>query len=253
MESKKEVKEVTTEVKRDVSLLSSIKENWLSWLCIAISLCIITYPNCVVGYFTFFLLLLLAYLAHFLSHKTHNIFTVVHHYHHTHSNYLSYFSQILLEFLVPTVLMPLYFIFDTVYLNEWVILLFTLFYSSVHNINYGMFHVNEVHSLHHKFVYTNIGPDICDVMFNTKNPKDISVENTNHYIPNIIIGTIVVLAIQFLYNKNEYNKSWITFLMYTFLFTSLTFIGIFSLYLYLIYYKKNMNQLLYELYNPTIL
>lgn len=252
-EQKQEQKqEQTEEFKKNITLFESIKENWLSWLFITISVLIISYPNFTIGYFTFFVLLFLAYIAHLLSHKTHNIFTVVHHYHHTHNNLLSYFSQILLEFLVPTMLMPLYFIFDTVYLNEWIILLFTMFYSSVHNINYGIFHVNEVHSLHHKFVYTNIGPDVCDVLFNTKNPKDTHVENTNHYIPNIIVGTIIVLIIQFFYNKNEDIKAWLKFLMYISIFTALTFTCILSLYLYLVYYKKNMYQILYEIYNPKI-
>lgn len=230
------------------TFLNSIKENWLSWIFIVISVVIISYPNVIIGYFTFALMLFLSYYLHLCSHKVHNIFTAIHKYHHSHNNYLSYISQMLLELSFPTILMPLYFIFDTVYLNGWIILLFTLFYSSVHNINYGIFHVNDVHNLHHRFVYTNLGPDICDVIFNTKNTKNTGVENTDHYIPNIIIGTILVLGIKYLYNKNEFNKSWLTFLMYLFLFLCLMFNSLFSLYLYFIYYKKTISQTLYEIY-----
>jgi hypothetical protein len=247
------VESVNVEKNGNVTLINSIKENWLSWFFITISVSIISYPNMLIGYFTFFILLLLAYFSHRFSHKAHNIFTIVHHYHHTHNNLLSYFSQILLEFLVPTILMPLYFMFDTVYLNEWIILLFTLFYSSVHNINYGIFHVNEVHSSHHKFVHTNIGPDVCDVLFNTKNPKDTTVENTDHYIPNIMILTIVVLIIKYVYTTNDYNKSWINMLMYISIFVSLAFTIMVSLYLYMIYYKKNVYQMIYEIYNTKLI
>ena len=39
----------------------------------------------------------------------------------------------------------------------------------------------------------------------TKNKQETTVENTDHYIPNIIIGTIIVLVLQCLY-KNDANK-----------------------------------------------
>ena len=103
------------------TFLNSIKENWLSWIFIVISVFIISYPNVIIGYFTFALMLFLSYYLHLCSHKVHNIFTAIHRYHHTHNNFLSYISQMLLELSFPTILMPLYFIFDTVYLNNRII------------------------------------------------------------------------------------------------------------------------------------
>jgi hypothetical protein len=100
------------------------------------------------------------------------------------------------------------------------LLFFTLFYSSVHNINYGYFHVNNVHSLHHKHPLTNIGPDICDVIFGTKNPLNESVENTNHYIPNILIITILILCVKYFYYSNDFFKKICKNLIINFLFTS---------------------------------
>ena len=85
-----------------------------------------------------------------------------------------------------------YYYYDTIFLDEWTLMFSTIFYSTIHNINYGYFRVNDVHSLHHKFPFTNVGPDLCDIMLNTKNKLNTTVENTNHYIPNIIIITILL-------------------------------------------------------------
>jgi presenilin-like A22 family membrane protease len=59
-----------------------------------------------------------------------------------------------------------------------------------------MLRVNNVHFKHHKNVHTNLGPDICDILFSTKNESDDDVENTNHYIPNIIIITILIMFLK---------------------------------------------------------
>ena len=41
-----------------------------------------------------------------------------------------------------------------------------------------------------------MGPDICDILFNTKYDAENSIENTDHYINNIILFTLVVLLIK---------------------------------------------------------
>ena len=188
---------------------------------------------------TFFVFLFFAYYSHLESHRKRNVFTILHHYHHENNNFLSHISQVLTELSFPVMIFPLYFIFGTIYFDEWILFLFAIFYSSVHNINYGMFRVNDVHYLHHQFMNTNIGPDICDVIFNSKNPKNNTVENTNHYIPNIIIGTAIVLLIKHFYNKNDFWKNWIIFGMRCFLGLSLSFSVIFSIYLYFFYHNSN--------------
>ena len=220
---KEEIKEdrkedIKEDRKEDITILNSITENWLSWLFIIVSVSIVSYPNCLVGFFTFI------------------VFLILHHYHHENNNFFSHISQILTELAFPVLFIPLYFIFGTTFFNEWILLLFPIFYSSVHNINYGFFRVNDVHYLHHQFVQTNIGPDICDIIFNTKNNQNINVENTNHYIPNIIIGTILVLIVKHFYYKSDEWKSRIHTLMYSFLGLSFLFSAISSIYLYF-YYK----------------
>jgi hypothetical protein len=120
-------------------------------------------------------------------------------------------------------------------LNVWVLVFFTLFYSSVHNINYAVFRVNNVHSLHHRDIYTNIGPDVCDVMFGSKNPENDSCEITNHYIPNIIIITFILLFLQYICKKNDYIKNIFIYSSISFLIISYIFLILSSIYLHFVY------------------
>jgi hypothetical protein len=102
-----------------------------------------------------------SYFAHYGSHLFRNIFTIVHHFHHeTENKFLGDFLQINIEFLAGLCMM---FLFD-----PFSVLFFFFLYTSIHNINYGLFHVNDTHKHHHKYMLTNIGPDICDIAFNTK-------------------------------------------------------------------------------------
>ena len=110
---------------------------------------------------TLIVLTFFSYFAHYSSHLFRNIFTIVHHYHHeTDNKWLGDFLQINIEFLAGLSMM---FLFD-----PFSVIFFFFLYTSIHNINYGMFHVNDVHERHHKYILTNIGPDICDILFDTK-------------------------------------------------------------------------------------
>jgi predicted membrane channel-forming protein YqfA (hemolysin III family) len=136
---------------------------------------------------------------------------------------------------------PLYYYLGDNYINIWTAILFILFYSTVHNYNYGQLRVNDVHFLHHKEINTNIGPDICDIAFYTKNPKNKEVENTNHYIPNIIIITVLVLLMKyFVYNSKIKDKLINIFFMVMAIFA--LFISISSIYLYFTYAKEKKND-----------
>ena len=46
--------------------------------------------------------------------------------------------------------------------------MFGIFYTTVHNINYSIFHVNNIHEKHHNDVMYNYGPDIMDILMGTK-------------------------------------------------------------------------------------
>jgi len=85
---------------------------------------------------------------------------------------------------------------DLSFLNSWAILLYYLIYTTVHNINYSIFHVNNVHENHHRLFNKNMGPDFCDLAFGTKHDPVNSIENTDHYLPNIVGAFIIIYTLQ---------------------------------------------------------
>jgi predicted membrane channel-forming protein YqfA (hemolysin III family) len=74
-------------------------------------------------------------------------------------------------------------------------------------------------------------------MFETKNKREKNVENTNHYIPNIIISTLIVLLIKYIWN-NDNNKKYMLFILNIFLLTSFSILISTSIYLWNIYNNK---------------
>jgi hypothetical protein len=216
---------------KNISLLNSLRENYQSYLCIILSIFILSYENFFLGIITFFIIIYLSYSEHKNAHIDKNIFTIIHFYHHENNNFFSHFIQILLELTTVGIFTPLYYIFGTIFLNPWVLIFFILFYSSVHNINYSIFHINNVHKLHHQFIQTNIGPDILDIIFETKNPIEKQVENTNHYIPNIILSTFIVLIIKYFWNNNN-NKKYMLLILNIFLIISFFILITSSIYLW---------------------
>ena len=199
-----------TSNKKLLAIVKSITQNYKSWVCILVSIYIVSKPNLIAGYFTFSIMLWLAYYIHKESHSVRNFLTIAHHYHHEHNNFISHFVQILLEFQAGCGINILTnYLFNGQIFNTWTMMLFYLFYTSVHNINYSIYHVNHIHELHHKAQDTNLGPDICDIIFGTKNENmavNEYIENTDHYMFNIIIGTIIVLILQTLYSNDNYKE-----------------------------------------------
>jgi hypothetical protein len=160
--------------------------------------------NPVKGLVTLVLVLYFMYFVHYESHVRYNFLTALHHYHHANDNWLSYWAQVLMEITFPVILLPFYYwCGGAIFADPWVIFFSVVFYTTVHNVNYGVFRVNDVHALHHKDVFTNIGPDIFDVAFRTKNAQSAPVENTNHYLPNIVVAAVLTLLSQYLCTKNE--------------------------------------------------
>ena len=229
-ENKKLVRE------KNMTFLNSIYTNFLYWIVLFISLFIIS-DNFLMGTLTFFTMYFLAYFVHVYTHEYDTLFTKIHEYHHSHTNLFSHIIQLLLELSIPTIFIPLYNKYNFIKNNIdiFVLAFTTLLYSSVHNINYGYFKVNNVHSIHHMRRKSNYGPDLCDVLFNTKDILNNDVENTSHHIPNMIILTIVVKLL-----KSESILSFSTikniFMYFTIL--NLIFLLLVSIYLFI---KKNKN------------
>jgi hypothetical protein len=171
---------------------NSINKNYKSWLVLLISVVIISFNDLSNGMLTFLFTLFASHLFHYSCHLA--LYTnSVHLYHHTHNNYLSHLSQMILEFFSILFFIFSKHLFNWSFLNEWIIFFYYFFYTTVHNVNYSIFHVNKVHENHHKLLLLNLGPDICDILFQTKFDLPDGIENTDHYLWNIVFGLILIL------------------------------------------------------------
>ena len=223
------------------AFVKSITTNYKSWVCMFIAIYMVSSPNLIEGYFTFCVMLLFSYYVHKETHAVRNFLTIAHHYHHENDNFISHFIQILLEFQAGCGLnMLFHYLFNGRFFSTWSMMFSYLFYTSVHNINYSIYHVNHIHELHHKYQYTNMGPDICDIIGGTKNENMLPneyIENTDHYIFNIIGAAIIVLIIQNLYSNDNYKEIMHSIANYS-LSTAAILILIITTYIH-IYYDGN--------------
>jgi len=226
----------------NIKVVNSLKENAPSWILLLSTISIISYPNIFLGIFTFMVFIFIAYFFHVVAHVHKNIFSIVHHYHHENDNFFSHFIQILLELSIPYPFVIVSYFFGVKILDPWIILYFMLFYCSVHNVNYSIFKVNGVHRLHHTEVNLNFGPDVCDVMFGTKHTSEDRVENTNHYIPNIIIITFIVLILKYVC-RTEWVKDSLLIGLITLLSSGILILFFSSIILWYLECKKYNNKI----------
>ena len=226
----------------NIKVVNNLKENAPSWILLLSTISIISYPNIFLGIFTFFVFIFIAYFFHVVAHVHKNIFSIVHHYHHENDNFFSHFIQILLELSIPYPFVIVSYFFGVKILDPWIILYFMLFYCSVHNVNYSIFKVNGVHRLHHTEVNLNFGPDVCDVMFGTKHTSEDRVENTNHYIPNIIIITFIVLILKYVC-RTEWVKDSLLIGLITLLSSGILILFFSSIILWYLECKKYDNKI----------
>jgi hypothetical protein len=174
------------------------------------------------------------YLGHRFMHIDllyFNIHSISHNFHHIHSGIFANILNYIIEYLTiidNIVIKYIYkqFGYNLIFINEWVILFLYFIYTTVHNINYSIFKVNDYHSKHHEDVYTNIGPDIFDYLCYSKNKDTCNHEYMDHYIPNIIGAFIIVWILKYMYS-NLTNKD-IFPGIFTFLFFVLHAISIFA-------------------------
>jgi len=165
------------------------------------------------------------YIGHYIMHIDlfyFNIHSISHQYHHNNSSLFANFLNYIIEYLTITNNIVIKFIYQQfgynfLFINEWIILFLYLIYTTVHNINYSIFKVNDYHVKHHQNELTNIGPDIFDFLCGSKHKKTLDHECIDHYIPNIIIAFIIVLILKYIYYF--FNKE-----ILCFIFTSLFFI-----------------------------
>ena len=192
------------------NICTSVLINYKSWICFIFSISIIKTKSFLIAFSNLILFMIYSHILHFIWHLKYIYpINIIHTYHHSTQNMLSHISEIVMEcVLFTSIIAPKYVINHPLipYIDEWVIFFGLLWYITVHNINYSILRVNDVHKIHHEVLEQNMGPDICDVIFNTKYKPELGLENTDHYIPNIIIITIVIKLLQYLWNHKHNNK-----------------------------------------------
>ena len=208
-------------------ILKSLKISYIFWIILWISLFIISYENKLDTILTFIVIMCFFYFIHLINHY-YDIYPLnaVHLYHHDHDDTFSYILEIILEFIwiisfiIGKLSIKTFFNIQFNFLNSYLIIFFYIIYTTVHNINYTIFHVNNIHEYHHKDQKINMGPDICDIIFNTKYDNENNIENMNHYIPNILFSLLIVSFLQYINNyiNNSLLISNILLIIYTILF-----------------------------------
>ncbi len=179
-----------------LNAFQSIKINYKTWLLLLGSNYLLS-ANFSIGIIQYILSIFLLYIGHVIAHM--EIFYPMnygHAYHHNTVNLLSSIMQVQIEVVSMIVLYVLIFFSFGNILDKHVALMFGIFYTTVHNINYSIFHVNNIHEKHHNDITYNYGPDIMDILMGTKYEPETNLENTDHYIPNIIVGTLIALYVK---------------------------------------------------------
>lgn len=204
-------------------IMKSILINYKMWTTLLASCYVLFYNESFhVAWFQYILCILYSYLAHRMAHEPLGfLVNRAHIYHHEHTDWTSHVIQVCVELAaVYSPIFLLYVVFNSsriiVPFHPYIFMLFSFFYTSTHNINYGMLHVNKAHSKHHGDYSVNYGPDICDIIFGTKYPPD-SIENTDHYIPNIIVATIITYLFRHFYESHSNKEGVKLLLVYVYL------------------------------------
>lgn len=228
-------------------IIYSLKLNYKSWIFFLIIIYLLSSKNYMNGVFNIIINFLIIYYGHYLLHvdlKKYsflNFFKIIHEHHHKKHGWFIFFTEILLEFFSITFISftkifiqsicNIHF-FDTILNNINIPLnIFAfLLYTSIHYINYSYLHLTDAHELHHIDNLKNIFPDFFDILFDTKYNHDYKnkdqsyIENTDHYIPNIIISTIIIYSFLYFYNNCNYKKifNYIFFFTYIYVFIILS-------------------------------
>ena len=158
-----------------------------------------SYIRCII---TIIFVIFFSYFSHRAAHDIYpyNIFHMIHH----NDEYNNKKWALLLELIINLfqigglILIPFNMYLEKLIgiklLNNYVILYYSLVYTSHHMINYHYI-PNTIHIQHHKNEITNYGPDIIDVLFFTKEDNTKFEYYKFSRINCIISGIIVILLI----------------------------------------------------------
>jgi len=188
-------------------LLSFFVLNYKSCLLYFICSFILCDYNCLMAIICFLYGYFVCYIGHYIMHIDlfyFNVHSISHVYHHNNNSLFAYLLNYIIEYLTITNNIVIKYVFQQfgynyLFINEWIMLFLYFIYTTVHNINYSIFKVNNYHVKHHQNELTNLGPDIFDFLCGSKNKESLEHECIDHYIPNIIIAFIIVLSLKYIY------------------------------------------------------
>uniref|UniRef100_A0A6C0LB91 Fatty acid hydroxylase domain-containing protein n=1 Tax=viral metagenome TaxID=1070528 RepID=A0A6C0LB91_9ZZZZ len=144
------------------------------------------------------LIFLYSYFIHKLFHhlpKPINIHMFIHHNHKNENNSFVKYTNLFIECLMNIFFFVLFYYIQQGLSNHFVpniiIFYYGFVYTTIHIINYSIFHCSKAHVIHHKTGANinktcNYGPDVLDHLFKTN--YDEKIENYNHILLNIIFA-----------------------------------------------------------------
>lgn len=125
----------------------------------------------------------------------------LHKYHHDPKTANLWWAKIL-EFVVNTTiyggaiyLLLFNYIFKKTIFDPYTMIFFSIIYTSIHVYSYHVYDIPS-HKYHHKDTQYNFGPDVMDIFYETKHQED-DIENSNYFIPNILIATFIVFLLYY--------------------------------------------------------
>ena len=198
--------------------------NYKTWIAFTLSCFILGDYNLICNFICFYWVYAYTYVGHWYSHDDlfgHAILSISHINHHKPTaGKLEFVMNFIMEFLSVTYPIIVYYIikeFEIIhlfFLDEWIILFMYLFYTILHNVNYGVFKPNTYHSKHHESTNTNYTPDFFDLLCETKNNDTPEIENTDFYLPTILFSFIVVFVLKKTYKtfsniRYTFNTIWL--------------------------------------------
>jgi hypothetical protein len=211
--------------KQVIAIYKSIKQNYIFY--ITILLCLYVFTKCshnksnfIYGIGSMIFITFYGYLIHYLSHFMGNTVSEIYKSYDnifTRNKYFDWFAKHLIYFgefhsrvhhdtsinktyknialeIINNFITQGWAIIVIKYglnlVDNRVILLWALYYATVHNINYNMIHP-LTHKQHHMNNKTNYGIDIWDIIIGSKYDWD-EVETHNHTSINLILITAVI-------------------------------------------------------------
>lgn len=231
------------------NIKKSIIINYKTWIFLLISSYLVCDYKILSGIFNYILGILYIYFGHRYYHSPYSTtYYYIHTYHHDHTDNNSVLFEIIMEFtgtMMPIIVLYCLFNFQKIIegFNPYVYLFFALFYSTVHIINYTYLRINDMHMKHHTNISGNYFPDICDLIFDTKHEPD-DVENTDHWLPNIIAVTLIVLLTKTFF-RNSSNQKLLKlkgFIVYGLMYDSVLFFTLYYMLKDLFKFDKNIDK-----------